>query len=565
MNSVKTKIIALVVCCIVLASVAIGGTGIINSRRVVAEDSVQTMNLLCDNRKEQLNSLFLRIEQSVETLTVYTTHQLDDSTRFKTDAQYVKQFSDSLLEVAINSAENTEGAMAVYIRYNPEFTDPESGIFCTKSTSDNMFKPLPPTNLADYDADDREHVAWFYEPAQKKTGTWVTPYHNENIDVEMISYVVPFYVNNSFIGVVGMDINFTVLQEIIYNTEIYKTGYAFLTNDKAQIVYHKSLPRGTDLVEYSNGEFRQVAELLKNNTSNHTSLVAYTFGGVPKEAAFRTLSNDMRLILTAPVSEIDAQANMLLLQMVFAVLIIVLLAVILTIVFTRKLVRPLLELTVAAKKIADGDLSVSITHQSGDEVGALAESFRQTVAHLHKYISYINELAYRDSLTGVKNKTAYLEIINRMEEATRLKRSQYAVIVFDINDLKTVNDHLGHDFGDMLIISACKIICRVFQRSPIYRIGGDEFVALLENTDLDHYAQLLEEFERELEEYNRQPSNELKVSIARGIAIYSEDSDLTYNDVFKRADNAMYHNKAEMKNRSAQKAMPDGANKDNQL
>lgn len=54
------------------------------------------------------------------------------------------------------------------------------------------------------------------------------------------------------------------------------------------------------------------------------------------------------------------------------------------------------------------------------------------------------------------------------------------MIVFDINNLKIINDTLGHDFGDILIIDSCKLICKVFKRSPVYRIGGDEFVVILE-------------------------------------------------------------------------------------
>lgn len=548
MKSVKTKIIAIVLCCTILPALAIGIASIINSQRVITDDSTRTMNLLCANRAEEIDALFTRIEQSVETLKVYAVQQIGSLEQFQTDDAYVNEYSQRLLDIAVNAAQNTEGALTVYVRFNPEFTEPESGLFCSRSTSDGSFKALTPTNLALYEPTDREHVGWFYEPAQKKEGTWMSPYFNKNIQVKMISYVVPFYIGSTFVGVVGMDIDFNVLQDIVANTSVYKSGYAFLTDESSKIVYHSELAFETDLTQYNNGEFHEMAQMLQHSQTDN-SLVHYTFQGVQKKAAYRILGNNMRLVLTAPVGEIDEQANILILQISIAVLIIASVAVIVTILYSRRLVKPLLELTVAAKKIADGDLSVSITHQSEDEIGALAESFRQTVAHLHKYISYINELAYRDSLTGVKNKTAYLEIVKQMDEATRLKRPQYAVVVFDINNLKAVNDTLGHDFGDMLIINACKIIGKVFKRSPIYRIGGDEFVVLLENSDYDRYTYLLELLENELDEHNRSPQNEQKISIARGIALYSEETDLTYNDVFKRADNAMYRNKEEMKNR----------------
>lgn len=555
MKSVRSKIIALVLACTILSSAAIGGASIINAQRAVSADSSKIMNLLCENRAEEINALFSRIEQSVNTLTVYAVQRIESAERLKTDAGYVEDYSQSLLEIAINAAQNTEGALTVYIRFDPKYTDPESGIFCSRNSSEGVFQELPPTNLAIYSPTDREHVGWFYEPAQNKKGTWMSPYFNQNINVEIISYVVPFFVGSDFIGVVGMDIDFSVLTGIVKQTSVYQTGYAFLTDDKAKIVYHKDLTPGTDLVLYNNGEFQNMAKTIQGKASGNSLLINYSYQGDRRDAAFQDLKNGMRLVLTAPTREIDQGSNILILQIVVAALLIVSIAVFLTIHYSNRLVKPLRELNAAAKKIADGDLSVSITHQSKDEVGTLAESFRQTVAHLHKYISYINELAYRDSLTGVKNKTAYLEIVQRMDDMTRLKRPEYGVVVFDINGLKIINDTKGHDFGDMLITNACKIMCRVFKRSPVYRVGGDEFVALLENSDYDRYGELLDQLQAEIDEYNENPQNDVKISVARGIALFSEETDLTYNDVFKRADSAMYRNKAEMKSRHMQEAI----------
>ena len=103
----------------------------------------------------------------------------------------------------------------------------------------------------------------------------------------------------------------------------------------------------------------------------------------------------------------------------------------------------------AAQKIANGDLDVLLTCHSHDEIVTLSESFRQTVAHLKHYIDYINNLAYRDLLTGVKNRTAYLEAGTKMDEMIRLKKPEFALAVFDVNNLKAVNDALGHEFGDV--------------------------------------------------------------------------------------------------------------------
>lgn len=545
LKSVKTKVIALVLCCVILSSIIIGFASILSSRRVVAADSVQIMNQLCENRSQELNSLFQRISQSVDTLAVYATHHLDDIEQFKRSDTYVAQFTESLKDVALNAAQNTEGAITVYIRYNPKFTNAQSGLFYERGPNGKDFVPLTPTNLAQFKPSDREHVGWFYEPIRNKKGTWVSPYFNKNVKLKMVSYVMPFYVDNTFIGIVGMDINFSMLENIVSTTKVYDTGYTFLVEDSGRIVSHKSLSPGTDLT-YTKG-FHPLAESLKNSSSNGTQLVEYSYEGEKKAAAFQPLVNGMKLVLTAPINEISQQSFILIRRIIAAVLLVIGIAVVATILFTRRLVRPLRELTDAAQKISGGDLSVSITHHSSDEVGILAESFRQTVDHLNEHISFINSLAYRDSMTGVLNTTAYTEAITRMDELIKNKGLQFAVIFFDVNGLKIINDTKGHALGDLLIINASKIIQSVFKDCPLYRIGGDEFALILEGADYQQYPQLLDKLAQEISAFNQKSDRRVDVSMAYGAAEYTESSDKTYNDVFRRADSAMYRNKAEVK------------------
>lgn len=545
MRSIQTKFIALILGCVLLSSVIIGGAGILSAQKVVDKDSAQLMNLMCSEKARALNGIFSRIEQSVNTLAVYADQELPDVEQFKTSPDVVREYTQRLQSVAVNAANNTEGALAVYARYNPDFTEPTSGLFWSRTALEGRFQQLTPTDFSRYASDDMEHVGWYYIPIDSGKATWMKPYMNKNINVEMISYVIPIYADNTAIGVIGMDIDFSVIKEIVENIKIYDTGYAFLTDEDANIMYHEDVDSGSSMGSLEKS-LRPIVDELQNGSSGNY-LFSYKWHDVKKEMALCTLRNDMKLVITAPSSEIDQAKNTLILQSCIAMLLISFLSVFLTIHMTRRLIRPLKELNDAARKIADGDLTVSLSNQTKDEVGMLADSFQQTVNHLRKYIDYINGLAYRDALTGVKNKTAYQEAADRLETMTRTGKPEFALLVFDINNLKTVNDSHGHDFGDILIINACKIICKVFKRSPVYRIGGDEFVVILENSELENYEQLLERFQAALDEFNGFAGKDGKVSIARGIAIYEENVDLTVNEVFKRADDAMYQNKIAMK------------------
>ncbi|MDO4270800.1 MAG: diguanylate cyclase [Eubacteriales bacterium] len=554
MKSIQTKFIALILSCVLLSSAVIGGAGVRIAHTVVDRDSAQIMNLLCSDKASELDALLSRIEQSVKTLALYTSEQLESLDRLKADAAYMEAYTSQLKSVAVNAADNTEGALAVYIRFNPEFAPPTSGLFWSRTTKNGKFEALTPTDFSTYSPSDTEHVGWYYIPVQNGAATWMEPYYNQNIGVQMISYVIPLYRDNETVGVVGMDIDFGIMEDVVNGIRVYDSGCAFLVDAKGVIMCHKEIPMGTPMASADKSLAPVVTELANGTTGS--SLFAYHWKGQEKELSFRTLRNAMHLAVTAPVSEIDEARNKLVRHILAALLLIAALSVVLTVLFTRRLIRPLKELNVAAKKIAAGDYSVTISNQTKDEVGTLADSFQKTVASLQQYITYINGLAYRDPLTGVKNKTAYLEFERQMEERMRTGRPEFAVVVMDINGLKAVNDTCGHDFGDILIIDACKLICRTFKRSPVYRIGGDEFVVILENADLENYVELLEEFSRGMAGRGSRPGE--SISIARGVAIYDSQTDLVFANVFKRADDAMYQNKAAMKARESIQLEEDG-------
>ena len=157
-------------------------------------------------------------------------------------------------------------------------------------------------------------------------------------------------------------------------------------------------------------------------------------------------------------------------------------------------------------------------------------------------------LAYKDALTGVKSKLAYAEK-RALVDSQITKRTQrgLAVAVMDVNDLKVINDTLGHDVGDEYIKTGCRLICEIFKKSPVYRVGGDEFVAILEGDDYERRETLLATFNREIEK-NRQNKG---VIIAIGMSAYNPNQDDCYKQIFERADTLMYQRKKELKGQEA--------------
>ena len=162
------------------------------------------------------------------------------------------------------------------------------------------------------------------------------------------------------------------------------------------------------------------------------------------------------------------------------------------------------------------------------------------------------DMANRDALTGVMNKRAYAQTEMELDKLIEGGSApDFALVVCDINGLKQVNDHRGHNSGDEFIKSACSIIADIFKNSTLYRVGGDEFVVLLKGEDYKNRRELIKEFTRRQDE-NRK--NAL-VTTAFGMSDYERTLDMRLQDVFERADDAMYDNKRLIKNSLSQEEL----------
>ena len=164
-------------------------------------------------------------------------------------------------------------------------------------------------------------------------------------------------------------------------------------------------------------------------------------------------------------------------------------------------------------------------------------------------VESLNKRVYVDALTHVRNKGGFDNYINALQE--RLDQGEQiklAIGVFDCDNLKTVNDQYGHDKGDIYLKNATQLICKTFQHSPVFRIGGDEFTVVLMGDDLQNREALVQEMTRKEEEISAATQDRWeKVHVAIGFAEYDPEQDSSVSDTMRRADMDMYENKRKWK------------------
>lgn len=157
---------------------------------------------------------------------------------------------------------------------------------------------------------------------------------------------------------------------------------------------------------------------------------------------------------------------------------------------------------------------------------------------------YNRRQAHIDRLTGFENKRAYMNAVGQMQDRIKENRADFAVMVFDLNGLKNINDTKGHEYGDMALTDASKVLRKVFEDTHIYRFGGDEFIILGMSFTPEDIRQRFDMLECALEEINNTKRPYMvPLSIAKGSAVYILGSDTDYRQVFNRADQAMYEDK----------------------
>lgn len=388
MKSLKAKISMLTVGSAIIASLICGVISFINSNRIAHEDSRERLVSICDSYGKDIDAALSQIELSVNTLADIMIKNIDDLDKFKSNKKYVNECTEKIRDIALQSANNTEGAMTYYVRYNPEFTEATSGIFASKESEDSEFKQLVPTDFSKYDKDDLEHVGWYYIPVNNGKPTWMDPYLNSNIDVYMISYVVPIFIDNVSVGIVGMDVDFSKIKAVADEAKSFSSGYGFLVNTQNQVVAHPSIEYGTDLNKCS----AEVANFILEKEDGST--LDYSYQGVDRVAGFTSLRNGMKLVETVPNSEIIEDSRTLFVQMVIAILIAILAAGVLGFFSSIRMARPICYLTEIIENTAELNFARNarsaklVTLKS--EIGDMARAVRKMRNKLREMVALID-------------------------------------------------------------------------------------------------------------------------------------------------------------------------------
>lgn len=378
-----------------------------------------------------------------------------DYDSFRQSKDYADTYTETVQQAVLDFANHANGAVTVYLRYNPNYSNPTSGVFAQRQSVDSELQCLTPTDFSMYDESDVEHVGWYYLPVQAKEAIWMSPYMNENINIYMISYVVPLFAEDgTSIGIVGMDIDFSQITDLVDETTVYQSGYAFLTDASGSIMHHKNVDEGTVITDLDSS-LKKGADFLAED-GNQGKTLEYTYKNVDKKLAFYNLDNGMKLVLTAPVSEIYSEAYGLAKMIILAMIVAFILSAVIGIVMGTGLTKPIRQLTSVIEQTAAldfrpteagaklrkqkdeiGDMATKI-HDMRKKLRAMMENLQQTQQVLETNTGNLNQLMKQNSAYAEDNSAATQELAAGMEETS----ANAAHIVENVGIMRESSDNI---------------------------------------------------------------------------------------------------------------------------
>ncbi len=536
MRSLRTKITLMTVCVILFTLTAVMLFSVIFIRTNEHHKSEQLLLLLCETGERNLDYYFNSVQRSVRKVESFVTADLDglEERQLQRHMERVRKYFDEM-------ASKTNGVLTYYYRIDPTVSNTVKGFWYTNLDGEG-FVEHKVTDITLYDTKDTSRLIWFTVPKATGEAIWLPPYITENLDKRVISYNVPIYFKGTFVGVVGIEIDYSTMAEQVDSIRLGNDGYAFLSDAEGNLFYHPRI----DVAKMT----KETQIPVPDGILSTSTFVQYSFGGVEKQAAWLPLSNGMRLNVVVPLSETEGDWQKLIGNMLLVAIGVLAASSIFTMYYTKHITKSLEELTEAAEQVDKGNYNIALDYSGDDEVGRLTSTFKSLTAHMKENITTLNRRAYIDALTSVRNKRAYADYIEELQTSMDDDRehTEFAVGVFDCDDLKQINDKYGHDKGDVYLKTASRLMCRVFQHCPVFRIGGDEFSVILQNDSFRDRDELIREFNDAMEKTNASAENPWEqVRVSFGISVYDSEQDGAAIDVVRRADRNMYENKRNRK------------------
>lgn len=411
---------------------------------------------------------------------------------------------------------------------------------------------------------------------------------NDKSKIYSIEIGCPIYEDSnndsSLIGYMVSTLSISHFRDFLDSIIVGDTGFGMVLDKKGEIIFHPNQKLiGNNI---NNDKLKSLINNYYSGIISKSGSFLYQFEAVDYAYGYAVIPElDWVILVQQSVSEIINLARIIFYVLIWTVLILVLFLILLSNKIANIYTLPIIELKDTMRTASDGDLNVQSNLKSNNEFGELSRSLNKMLhiiqgnynelSAMHEELitnedqlrsnyNRIEYLAYHDLLTQLPNKMAFIERMNTILLSSPGSNKLHSVYFVDLDNFKTINDTLGHDYGDILLSQmAMKLQSLTTSDDILARAGGDEFLIFRENLECEEEAL---EFAETIINSFRMPFNLngeiIHISMSIGISLYPKNG-LNYQSLIKNADIAMYKSKYSGKSRFTlfDKSMEDELNR----
>lgn len=542
MKRISLKIVIIIILSVIFSSLSIGVLSTIQAGKILENETYEKFRYISRSYANEFSMILRGTESIVSTVSSQTKADFErDSFRLNPEYRelYMAKTGTLLQDIALDN----DYIQGIYLVINPELT---GSVYESWYIYDGMghYVYQEPEELSTF-YEENEDMNWYYDPLRQKQGVWSLPYTDATIDVKMISYSNAVYSNGELIAVMGIDISFEDIQNTIEQMVFYKTGYGVLLDEDYKVIVHPVLEEGTDISQVENGILLPVIEAMEQRDSE---IVDYIFQGLDKILGYSRLSNGWIFIISASLEELKKPIIRLRYDIIFIILITVLLAIGGGLSLSRTIKKQVDTLQELTEYIGEGHFDIPLDHHLEDEFARLRSSFgimSQKIAKSHNELQEINKnmekLAFHDPLTHLPNRRSAMDRLEKVLQEYNSQNDLCGIMSIDLDKFKDINDSMGHDAGDQLLIHITeKMRHQISNEDMLCRMGGDEFIVIFTNVpNMDLVRAMAVRLIQSASDPVTINTQTIRISCSIGIVLIDR-SDADIKDILNKADKALY-------------------------